>query len=41
MHLQALAVSVSAFIVLVSRVQRLYRSLYNASRKIRNFQEDG
>lgn len=40
MHLLALAVSVPAFIVLMGRVQRLYRSLYQASRKIKNIQED-
>jgi diguanylate cyclase len=40
MHLLALAVSVPTFIVLMGRVQRLYRSLYRASRKIKNIQED-
>lgn len=40
MHLLALAVSVPTFIVLMGRVQRLYRSLYQASRKIKNIQED-
>ena len=40
MHLLALAVSVLAFIVPMGRVQRLYRSLYQASRKIKNIQED-
>ena len=40
LHLLALAVSVPAFIVLMGRVQHLYRSLYRASRKIKNIQED-
>ncbi|MBT9513222.1 MAG: GGDEF domain-containing protein [Acidovorax sp.] len=40
LHLLALAVSVPAFVVLMGRVQRLYRSLYQASRKIKNIQED-
>lgn len=40
LHWLALAVSLPAFIVLMGRVQRLYRSLYNASRKIKNIQED-
>lgn len=40
LHLLALSVSVPAFIVLMGRVQRLYRSLYQASRKIKNIQED-
>ena len=40
MHLLALAISVPAFIVPMGRVQRLYRSLYQASRKIKNIQED-
>ncbi|MFN7153942.1 MAG: diguanylate cyclase [Acidovorax sp.] len=40
MHLLALLVSLPAFIVLMGKVQRLYRSLYRASRKIKNIQED-
>ncbi len=40
MHLLALLVSLPAFIVLMGKVQRLYRSLYQASRKIKNIQED-
>ncbi|PTT19781.1 GGDEF domain-containing protein [Acidovorax sp. HMWF029] len=40
LHLLALAVSVPAFIVLMGRVQHLYRSLHRASRKIKNIQED-
>jgi len=40
LHLLVLSVSVPAFIVLMGRVQRLYRSLYQASRKIKNIQED-
>lgn len=40
LHWLALAVSLPAFIALTGRVQRLYRSLYHASRKIKNIQED-
>lgn len=40
LHWVALAVSLPAFIALMGRVQRLYRSLYHASRKIKNIQED-
>ncbi|MDP3226853.1 MAG: GGDEF domain-containing protein [Acidovorax sp.] len=40
LHLLALVVSLPAFIVLMGKVQRLYRSLYQASRKIKNIQED-
>lgn len=40
LHWLALAVSLPAFIVLLGKVQRLYRSLYHASRKIKNIQED-
>ncbi|KRD27390.1 diguanylate cyclase [Acidovorax sp. Root267] len=40
LHWLALAVSLPAFIALMGRVQRLYRSLYHASRKIKNIQED-
>ena len=40
LHWLALALSLPAFIVLMGRVQRLYRSLYHASRKIKNIQED-
>jgi diguanylate cyclase (GGDEF)-like protein len=40
LHLLALLVSLPAFIVLMGKVQRLYRSLYQASRKIKNIQED-
>ena len=40
LHLLALAVSLPAFVVLMGKVQRLYRSLYQASRKIKNIQED-
>lgn len=40
MHWLALATSLPAFILLTGKVQRLYRSLYHASRKIKNIQED-
>ena len=40
LHFLALAASLPAFIMLTGRVQRLYRSLYHASRKIKNIQED-
>jgi diguanylate cyclase len=40
LHLLALATSLPAFILLMGKVQRLYRSLYHASRKIKNIQED-
>jgi diguanylate cyclase (GGDEF)-like protein len=40
LHWLALATSLPAFIVLTGKVQRLYRSLYHASRKIKNIQED-
>ncbi len=40
LHLLALVVSLPAFIVLMGKVQRLYRSLRQASRKIKNIQED-
>ena len=36
----ALALSLPAFVFLMGKVQRLYRSLYQASRKIKNIQED-
>jgi len=39
-HWMALAFSLPAFILLMGKVQRLYRSLYQASRKIKNIQED-
>ncbi len=40
LHLLALVVSLPAFIVLLGKVQSLYRSLHQASRKIKNIQED-
>ena len=40
LHWLALAASLPAFTMLMGKVQRLYRSLYQASRKIRNIQED-
>ncbi|MFY3386942.1 diguanylate cyclase [Paracidovorax sp. MALMAid1276] len=40
LHLIALAVSLPAFVVLLGKVQSLYRSLHHASRKIKNIQED-
>lgn len=40
LHLLALVVSLPAFIMLMGKVQQLYRSLYQASRKIKNIQED-
>ena len=40
LHWLALATSLPAFILLTGKVQRLYRSLYHASRKIKNIQED-
>jgi diguanylate cyclase (GGDEF)-like protein len=40
LHWLALAASLPAFVVLTGKVQRLYRSLYHASRKIKNIQED-
>ena len=40
LHGLALAVALPAFILLTDKVQRLYRSLYQASRKIKNIQED-
>lgn len=40
LHWLALAASLPAFILLMGKVQRLYRSLYHASRKIKNIQED-
>lgn len=40
LHALALLVSLPAFILLMGKVQRLYRSLYHASRKIKNIQED-
>ena len=40
LHWLALVFSLPAFVVLMGKVQRLYRSLYRASRKIKNIQED-
>ncbi|CAN7377966.1 MULTISPECIES: GGDEF domain-containing protein [unclassified Acidovorax] len=40
LHGLALLMALPAFILLMGRVQRLYRSLYHASRKIKNIQED-
>ncbi|MBV7541305.1 diguanylate cyclase [Acidovorax sp. sic0104] len=40
LHGLALLVALPAFILLMGRVQRLYRSLYHAGRKIKNIQED-
>ncbi|MBV7455876.1 GGDEF domain-containing protein [Acidovorax sp. sif1233] len=40
LHWLALALSLPTYILLMGRVQRLYRSLYHASRKIKNIQED-
>lgn len=40
LHWMALVLSLPVFVVLMGKVQRLYRSLYQASRKIKNIQED-
>ncbi|MFN7857344.1 MAG: diguanylate cyclase [Acidovorax sp.] len=40
LHWLALVCSLPAFVLLMGKVQRLYRSLYQASRKIENIQED-
>jgi len=40
LHWLALLASLPAFTMLMGKVQRLYRSLYQASRKIKNIQED-
>lgn len=40
LHGLALAASLPPFLLLMGRVQRLYRSLHNASRKIKHIQED-
>lgn len=40
LHWLALALSLPAFVLLMGKVQQLYRSLYQASRKIKNIQED-
>ncbi|RYF39122.1 MAG: diguanylate cyclase, partial [Comamonadaceae bacterium] len=40
LHGLALLTALPAFILLMGKVQRLYRSLYHASRKIKNIQED-
>lgn len=40
LHWLALALALPAFILMMGKVQRLYRSLYQASRKIKNIQED-
>ncbi|RZJ12551.1 MAG: diguanylate cyclase [Acidovorax sp.] len=40
LHGLALLAALPAFILLMGKVQRLYRSLYHASRKIKNIQED-
>lgn len=40
LHLLALMLSLPTFVLLMGRVQRLYRVLHNASRKIKNIQED-
>ena len=40
LHWIALALSLPAFVFSMGKVQRLYRSLYQASRKIKNIQED-
>lgn len=40
LHWLALALSLPTFVLLMGRVQRLYRILHHASRKIKNIQED-
>ena len=40
LHGLALGVTLPAFILLMGKVQRLYRNLYRASRKIKHIQED-
>ncbi|MFN3376569.1 MAG: diguanylate cyclase [Burkholderiaceae bacterium] len=40
MHLLALTLALPAFIVLMAKVQRLYRRLHQASRKIRSIEQD-
>lgn len=40
MHLLALALALPAFIVLMAKVQKLYRRLHQASRKIRSIEQD-
>ena len=39
-HLLALALTLPVFVLLMGRVQRLYRILHHANRKIKNIQED-
>ena len=40
LHLLALALTLPVFVLLMGRVQRLYRILHHANRKIKNIQED-
>lgn len=40
LHWLALALSLPAFVLLMGKVQQLYRSLYQASRKLKDIQED-
>lgn len=40
LHLLALGLALPAFVLLMGRVQRLYRVLHHAKRKIKNIQED-